>query len=293
VDLVDAFNSAKENESLPASFERVDSRFLALLELSLAQAVDMSKIETLSVMMKSMELKMKEMEKTKATQDNKFEGMSRQLNAQVDKGLEMEKQLIIVSKQMAGKDRQISLLQNSIRELQSMVEHSSSQCGQPAAPVQQAARSVPANDVALVSMITINDEVNTATKPVEKDNASSWTEVVKKNRNRHNHPTDSKARQPAVVGRKNDESLKGVASKPAQSHFCVYRVSKEHSADDIASFCNKHDVRVIACREVCIDRYSSRSFRLITSADSARVMDADFWPSHIQCRPWNFYSKDE
>jgi hypothetical protein len=99
-----------------------------------------------------------------------------------------------------------------------------------------------------------------------------------------------------VVGNNTSTSLKGEMSPkpgPRQAHFYVYRLSKSHSADDIKSYCKDRNLSVIDCNEVCINRYTTRSFRLIVGHEgSDHLMDPSFWPKYVMCRPWVWKPKN-
>jgi hypothetical protein len=163
---------------------------------------------------------------------------------------------------------------------------------QPAAP--PAGHPVPlgSNAQPLLSLAQAEKEAQKS-NVVEDKNPNPWFKQGKKGKV-FQAEASRPVRASPITGKNSSTMLKGVAAPPPQSHFYVYRVSNEFGEDDIASYCREHDIRVIDCKEVCIGRYSTRSFRLIVArSSSALLMDENLWPTHIKCRQWNFYRKNE
>jgi hypothetical protein len=257
---------------------------------------------------------MKSLEGNQSKLRETCESQAKQITVLSEKYCDLEKELQICRRNLSNRDHQIKELQQAVAELRDKkardaqsgilekgasvqqkavppvvdlvrpdVDSPSAHCVPPPGSAQPTSRDVRAAATPLHEPTPNGDPSTSSEIP--------WSQVVG-NRRKHK-PADRNVQ--SVIGKRADASLKGVSASPrqAQAHFCVYNLLTSVVEDDVKSFCARNGAKVIECRQVLKGR-SANSFRLIVSSDSAeRVMQEDFWPFNVACRPWVWYTRED
>ncbi len=96
-------------------------------------------------------------------------------------------------------------------------------------------------------------------------------------------------RRKAVSGNKNQKiasCLKG-ASKVTCKPFHVAGISPESSVEDVRTYCRLKNVLITGCYPIRTWTWGTQSMKLFIDVAAADViMDDDFWPDLVRCRPW-------
>ena len=115
--------------------------------------------------------------------------------------------------------------------------------------------------------------------------AESWTDVVKRKRNRAKRDIKAAAKTlPKVVGAADDTTLKG--SEPVK-HVFVRRLDGSCTTDDLRDYIRKKGVQPRVVHPTFKKDWNCASFKVtVPKSQFDALFSPAFWPCGVQCREW-------